>query len=677
MTWGSVTFFCFLWFFSLHFQDVVCSDGLKILAITQPACIGQTLVITWEGAIREYPVELHGSNGKKHTANVDVGNSTSFSTFIPEGSTPGFGHPRTSEPSSPQSRTQTTNLGTSNDGTQTPVGSAPRISASLQPSTTRFPSQTPSGFPSTDRPFEPSRTHVTNWGMPDNDKSHTSANVLRSIPSGVDCLSNAIGDVSVVVPRAINFPSSNSTIPVTNSSSLSPVSSISSGPSLSPFQAGHKFIDPLPSPMIPPSSPPLSSSPPSQSSPTSPAPTSNVPPQPTTLPTQNPSSGVISSKKPEESLSSISLGSQARPSKEFQTDIQQSLDVVSKTIFRQVDTLTTNSESQTQGTSSSMLVTVISPDGSTSTIITLLGSVPDPRIIGNPSPTPSLSDSSPSESPSSPFDGRIRTNHRGQLTGAIVGSLVGAFVILKFSFLAGVRLIRWRRTRQWKRFDPFPVHNQDLEAEQSTALECDSESKFLARDSYSASLGILPAQSPTQSESLIRTPSERVIRDNVEQNEGGSDSTSIGAVLPSRTSQSQASDEVGKDAKKEKVIMSQVERIPRGTGLPPLLPAIERDSFSDSHMVMDSITSSVSNSPNYPAIGSETLSALISSNQVPLAITSSWDRGVAEVDRRVECIGSRAEIEHLGPGVESVDLPPPAYTRLPPAYPFVVDYRQF
>ncbi|THU83456.1 hypothetical protein K435DRAFT_930612 [Dendrothele bispora CBS 962.96] len=182
-----------------------------------------------------------------------------------------------------------------------------------------------------------------------------------------------------------------------------------------------------------------------------------------------------------------------------------------------------------------------------------------------------------------------------------------------------------------------------------------------------ASLGILPAQSPTQSESLIRAPSERIIRDDVEQNEDGIDSTSIRAVLPSRTSQSQASDEVGKDAKEEKVVMSQVKRIPGGTRLPPL-PTINCDPFSDSHMVIDSIISSVS--PNYPAIGSATSSALKSSNQVPSTITSSLDRGVAEVDRRAECIGSRAETEHLGPGVESVDLPPPAYTRLPPAYPF-------
>ncbi|THU83457.1 hypothetical protein K435DRAFT_871285 [Dendrothele bispora CBS 962.96] len=222
MTWGSVTLFFFLWFFSLHFQDVVCSDGLEILTITQLACIGQTFVITWEGAIPTNIcfVQLHGSNGKKHTANVDVGNSTSFSTFIPEGSTPGFGHSWTSlvdganaleqtptstcnssltavEPSSPQSKTQITNLGTSgNDGTQTPVVSAPRVSASLQFPTTRFPSRAPSGFTSMDWSFEPSRTHFTNWGMPDNDKSHTSSNVLRSIPSGVDvdCLSNAIGD---------------------------------------------------------------------------------------------------------------------------------------------------------------------------------------------------------------------------------------------------------------------------------------------------------------------------------------------------------------------------------------------------------------------------------------------------------------------------------------------------
>ncbi|THU75144.1 hypothetical protein K435DRAFT_881516 [Dendrothele bispora CBS 962.96] len=56
MAWGSITLFCFLWFFSLHFQDVVCSDGLKIFTITQPACIGRTFVINWEGGIAPYCV---------------------------------------------------------------------------------------------------------------------------------------------------------------------------------------------------------------------------------------------------------------------------------------------------------------------------------------------------------------------------------------------------------------------------------------------------------------------------------------------------------------------------------------------------------------------------------------------------------------------------------------------
>ncbi|THU83452.1 hypothetical protein K435DRAFT_930610 [Dendrothele bispora CBS 962.96] len=803
MTWGSVTLFCFFWFFSLHFQDVVCSDGLKIFTMlkfdgsTQPACIGQTFVITWEGAIQlrlvacssssnSQPIfvlrtsvdRLHGSNGKNHTSNVNVGNSTSFSTFVPEDATPGSGHFRASlldganalghtptstdnssltplEPS-PQSKTQTTNLGMSSnniDGTQTPVGSAPRTSVSLQ-LTTRFSSRTPSGFTSMGhipRSFEPSRTKVTNWGMPDNDRSHTFVNVLRSNPSDANCLSNAIDD-RVVVPRTIIIPNSSSTLPVTTFFSLdpapatigfNPLSSITlpsnsivlptmtsiapSMTSIAPPAITTIIIAPpaittvsiappaITTTSIAPPSPAIASitpaaitsiappaitsiAPPAIAPPviTSTAPAIAPPaitsialptmssitlpttlpqtlsillpqiisitlpqtlsiPLPSTIPMSLPSTltipiplpstltipiplpsilphsppSILSHSIPlsESHLTDVASTSNAppqpptpptrnpnsvvdvisptsistaspRPSEELQTDIQQSLNSDIAGKTNLRQVDTLTSDSQAQRTSSPMLVTVIGPDGRTSIITTLSESVTDPR----------------------------------------------------------------RRTRERKRFDLFPVHNQDLEAEGSAddlTLGRHSESRFLRRTSLEALL----TQSPTQmSGSLIRTPSERVIRDNVEQNEGGRDSTSIRAVLPSRTSQSQASDEVGKDDKEEeKVFMSRAERIPGETDLPPL-PTIDHDPFSDSHTVMDTIyVPTPSFSPNYSAISSEMSGAPISRNQVPSTITSSRDRGVAEVDWR-------AEIEHLGTAAESVDLPPPAYTRLPPAY---------
>ncbi|THU83449.1 hypothetical protein K435DRAFT_930609 [Dendrothele bispora CBS 962.96] len=719
MAWGSAVLFCFLLFFSLHFQDITCSGGLKTFTM------------------------LHGSNGKKHIANIDVGNSTSFSIFILEGmqnsldivfsiasfnghqqisnkipvkvcsisagSIHNFEHRKTTlrdlisldqvhtfdsgsqEPSGPQPltpfSTEPTNLGTSDgdelqtiakhDGIPLPVG------PSILPSV--FGARGINGSVGIDAGIGGSGVGVgvgvgasfgagagvsvgvgagaghhgggsggggggggdSGGGGGDSGGSGISLDLGKI--GGISLDPGKIGGVSVGGGGGGGVSIGGGGVDVNVSVSVG--AGVSGGVSVGRTPSH---------------------------------------PQPTTSPTQAANSGHSGNEKPvtfsesgkslfpissaaiSTELPSFILTSESqlrvgspRPFEESQTDIQQSLDVVSKTNLRQADT----SNSQAQGTSSPMLVTVIGPDGSTSTFITLSGLVPDPRTTRDPSLTPSLSNSGTSETSPSSFDGNTKTNRQEQLTGAIVGSLVGAFAILMFSFLAGVRLIRWRRTRQWKRLNPFPIHNQDLEAEGSgddSMLGRHSESRFLGRTSLKALL----IQSPTQkSESLTRTPSHRVIHDNIEQNGGERDSTSITAVLPSRTSQSQASDDVEKDgdvAQEEDLdnaYMSRVERVPRGrTRLPPP-PTIDNDPFSDSHMVVDTIYVPES---IYPVIGSGMSNRLISTNQVPSTGISIRDRGVAEVDWRVECIGLGTEIEHLGP--ESVDLPPPAYTGLPPAY---------
>ncbi|THU83485.1 hypothetical protein K435DRAFT_807475 [Dendrothele bispora CBS 962.96] len=663
MTWGAVALFYFLWIFSLHSQK--CSDSLKIFTM------------------------LHGSNGKKHTANIDVGNSTSLSIFILEDivfSIASFNDHQQVSKKIPVGVCSTS------DGS---IHNFERRKTTLRNMNSLEQAHTfDSGSQELPRGTQPTSlsTEPTNLGTSDGNKLQTIVNHdsvplgPRILPSGGSGHGIEVGGIEggdgpqVGAGPHISEPGGGPQVGAGPHISEPGGPQVGAGPHISEPGGGPQVSDGDGDPNVSDGGGPNVSeghgggggggsevggslTPPHSQSMTSPAQASesgkSLPPI---------SSATISTELPPSILTSESLqrvGS-PRPSEESQTDIQQSLDVVSKTNLRQADTLTFNS--QVQGTSSPMLMTVIGPDGSISTFTTLSGLVPDPRSTGNPSSTPSLSNSGPSETSPSSFDGNTKTNRQEQLTGAIVGSLVGAFAILMFSFLAGVRLIRRRRTRQWKRLDPFPVHNQDLEAEGSgddSTLGRHSESRFRGRTSLKALL----IQSPTQkSESLIRTPSQRVIHDNIEQNGGERDSTSIAAVLPSRTSQSQASDDVEKDGNVaqedlDNVYMSRVERIPRGRTRLPSPPTIDNDPFSDSHMVVDTIYVPES---IYPAIGSGMSNRLISSNQVPSTGISIRDRGAAEVDWRVECIGLGTEIEHLGP--ESVDLPPPAYTGLPPAY---------
>ncbi|THU96013.1 hypothetical protein K435DRAFT_894268 [Dendrothele bispora CBS 962.96] len=604
MTWGSVNFLCFLLFFGLHFQDVVCSDGLKIFTITQHACVGQTFVIIWGGAVPPYCVGVtsmfvfyrepflsfwpHESDRKKHISNIDVGNSTSFSAFIPENTTDivfsvtSFGdHQQVSN----EIRAETCSTSGSTLG-------HPRSSlrdGANTPEQTHIPANNSSVRSSSPRPTTPFPTRVTNSGKP--------------------------GDNETQIPVDLSA-SQTSVDPSLQTTTLSSIQTANSDND-EPRILSHTSIDHVPRSLI---------------------------------------------------LSPIQSTNRGTPGNdEFQTpatigiilsDINPLLPVPISSLFSSLGLLTspdflpsqTDSSSEPIETSSNSepsLVTPTSGRDNTSTAET-----------NNPGP---------SKSSSLPFDESMKPNRQERPIGPIIGGgLGGAFVILMF-LLVGVCLIRRRRHggQQWKIPDPFlVVHN--FEAEEpgdNAALERHFETGFLGRG-RSSGLGASPmtqspldvGQSPTREPQSIPTPSQSVIHDDVEQDGEGRDSTSIRAVLPSRTSQSQASDDIekdGDDAIKEKQKVPQVARIPRArTRLPPP-PVVDRNPFSDSNMVTDTIYVPTS-SFDYQTIG------YISSTN-----TSDRDRSVAGGDWEVERIGLRAEIEYLRSEYARlervVNLPPPAY----------------
>ncbi|THU90657.1 hypothetical protein K435DRAFT_968566 [Dendrothele bispora CBS 962.96] len=433
----------------------------------------------------------------------------------------------------------------------------------------------------------------------------------------------------------------------------------------------------------------------------------------TTSPTQDATFGGSGNEKPvtpsESTTSSSASGSPVRLSSQsgpLQVDIQQTSDGADHSAVN-----TPTSDSQTQAANSPVLTTLVEPDGSTSTV-TLSGSIADsrsPESVQNPgqtgdsswpttgtgpnigsSPTsPSNPDGSsvantdsPNPSPSSPTADDSRTpNPQKQQVGAIVGGLVGAFVVLLFAILTALRCIRGRRTPRWKRLDPFYGQEEEgfatREFSDDAPLRRSSESSFLGGDS---SPGLGASRPSVMRESLIPSRSEAADHDNMEQDdeddEDGSfrDSTSIRAVLPSRSSWSQASGDFGTNGSvaKEEDKTPRFARIPRGRSRPLPSPPTDSDPFSDSHMVTDTVYVPTSSfSFDFPAVSSGTSSVLIPSqyHQVPSTSTDSQDRSVAEVPNwEVERTGLQAEIKHLRSECARLEraagLPPPAYNRL-------------